>query len=115
MATASKSKTKRMTAEQFLRWSHLPENEAGCYELYRGEIIEVPPPQHPHGVYCWLASKILTEYLIKRGDGYLCTNDTGIIVERKPDTVRGADLILFLKSPADGIIKPGYIDDIPDL
>ena len=31
----------------------------------------------------------------QRKKGYVCTNDTGIIVERDPDTVRGPDLMFF--------------------
>ncbi len=115
MATKAKVKPKRMTAEQFLHWAIKPQNAGRNLELDAGEVVEVPPPQHPHGVYCWLTSKLLTEYLDSRGDGYLCTNETGILVEREPDTVRGADLILFMTLPADGVIKPGYIDTIPNL
>ena len=112
---ATKTKPKRMTAEQFFLWATKPQNAGGSYELNRGEVVEVPPPQHSHGVYCWLVSKVLTAYLTRRGEGYICTNDTGIIVERKPDTVRGADLMLFLESPEGGKLKKGYVEDIPTL
>jgi Uma2 family endonuclease len=112
MSTAT---TPKMTAEEFFEWANRPENVGRWCELYRGEVIDVPPPKHPHGVYCWLASHVLTGYVLRRGSGYLCTNDTGIIVERAPDTVRGADIILFLESKNWDQIKPGYIDDVPNL
>ena len=112
MATAQ---PRLMTADEFYEWANRPENAGRWCELDRGEVIDVPPPQHPHGVYCWIASTVLTGYLLRRGAGYMCTNDTGIIVERKPDTVRGADLIVFLESPAGGRPKPGYVDGIPAL
>jgi Uma2 family endonuclease len=110
IATSSK-----MTAEDFLIWGSRPENVGRRCELENGEIIDVPPPKHPHGIYCWLVIKILTEYIVRRGAGYMCTNDTGMIVQRNPDTVRGADAILFLQTKSDEQISPGYIEDIPNL
>lgn len=112
MATVS---TPKMTAEEFFEWANRPENEGKWLELNRGEIVEVPPPKHPHGVLCWLVTTILTEYLRRRGSGYLCINDTGIVVERSPDTVRGADVMLFLKSKTWDQIQPKYVEDVPDL
>jgi Uma2 family endonuclease len=110
IATSSK-----MTAEDFLIWGSRPENVGRRCELENGEIIDVPPPKHPHGIYCWLVIKILTEYIVRRGAGYMCTNDTGMIVQRNPDTVRGADAILFLQTKSGEQINPGYIEDIPNL
>jgi Uma2 family endonuclease len=107
--------TMRLTAEEFLEWAQRPENAGRSCELERGEIVDAPPPQRPHGVYCWLAIKVLTEYIVRRGSGYMCTNDTGIIVQRKPDTLRGADAVLFLETPKPEQIASGYIEDVPDL
>jgi Uma2 family endonuclease len=107
--------TPKMTAEEFFEWANRPENADRWCELDRGEVIDVPPPKHPHGFFCWLASKVLTEYLTRRGDGYICMNDTGIIVERQPDTVRGADLILFLRMKPLDEMSRGYVEDIPAL
>jgi Uma2 family endonuclease len=114
MATETTIPTK-MTAEEFLEWGNRPENAGRWCELERGEVVDVPPPKHPHGIYCWLATKILTEYIVRRGAGYMCTNDTGIIVQRRPDTVRGADAILFLQTKSREQISTGYIEDVPNL
>jgi Uma2 family endonuclease len=105
----------KMTAEEFVEWGSRPENVGRHCELERGEVVEMPPPKHPHGIYCWLVIKILTEYIVRRGSGYMCTNDTGIIVQRHPDTIRGADAILFLQTKSPEQINPGYIEDIPNL
>lgn len=35
------------------------------------------------------------EFQRERKRGHVCTNDTGLIVERDPDTVRGADVTLY--------------------
>jgi Uma2 family endonuclease len=84
--------TDRMTAEEFFRWIHLPENRDLHVELERGEIIEMPPPGKYHGFVCGNVARILGNYSVQQGRGYVCTNDAGLIVERDPDTVRGPDV-----------------------
>ncbi len=42
--------SKKMTAEEFFDWVHLPENHNRCVELVRGEVIELPRPTKRHGV-----------------------------------------------------------------
>jgi Uma2 family endonuclease len=37
----------------------------------------------------------LRNFAIRRGKGYVCTNDAGVIVERDPDTVRGPDVTFY--------------------
>src|SRR5438552_5296491 len=107
--------TPKMTAEEFFDWANRPENEGKNYELDRGEVTEVPPPIRGHGFYYWLVIKVLTEYVTRRGAGHLLTNDTDIIVERKPDTLRGADVMLFLRSAEPGDFEGKYVEDLPDL
>ena len=112
---ATKTKPKRMTAEQFFLWATQPQNAGRNVELDAGEVIEVPSPIREHAYYCWVLIKVLTEYVIKRGSGHLLTNDCGIIVEREPDTVRGADVMLFLRSADEKDFASKYVEDIPDL
>ena len=112
MATTT---TPKMTAEEFFEWANRPENEAKQYELDAGEVVEVPSPIRWHGYYCWLVIKVLGEYVTRRGVGYLLTNDTGIIVERKPDTLRGTDVMVFLRHAKLADFKNKYVEDVPDL
>jgi Uma2 family endonuclease len=112
MATTT---TPKMTAEEFHDWANRPENAEKDYELDGGEVTEVPPPIRGHGFYCWLVIKVLTEYVTRRGSGHLLTNDTGIIVERSPDTLRGADVMLFLRPVQPSDLDNKYVEDIPDL
>lgn len=112
---ATKTKPKRMTAVQFYKWAIRPENQDRRVELDEGEIVDVPSPTRTHGYHCWLVVSILTNYVMKRGSGYLLTNDCGIIVSRKPDTVRGADVILFLKALEEKDFEYKYVEDVPDL
>jgi len=108
--------TPTMTAEEFLTWANRPENADRRFELDRGRVVEVPPPFKLHGLVTWLVIRILTAYLSRRGTGYLLTNDTGILVERNPDTLRGADVMLFLSPVRENDFAPGtYVEGAPDL
>lgn len=112
---ATKTKPKRMTAEQFYKWATRPENRDRRVELEEGEVVDVPSPNRTHGYHCWLVIQVLTDYVRRHGTGYLLTNDCGIIVSRKPDTVRGADVILFLKPIEEQDFQYKYVEDVPDL
>src|SRR5437870_508945 len=87
--------TKTMTAEEFFDWMHQPENRDRHCELEEGEIVEMSLPGERHGVVCGNAAWLLGNYTRMRRRGHVCTNDTGLILERDPDTVRGADVALY--------------------
>src|SRR4051812_4743289 len=89
MATAE---TKLLTAEEFFEWVHRPENRDKQFELERGEIVEMPPPGKYHGFVCGNIARILGNFAEQRKNGYPCSNDSGMIVEQGPDTVRGPDV-----------------------
>jgi Uma2 family endonuclease len=92
MATVA---SKLMTAGDFYEWVHRPENRDKVYELERGEIVEMSRPGKRHGLVCGNVVRILGNFTVQRKKGYVCSNDTGIVVERDPDTVRGPDVLLF--------------------
>ncbi len=107
--------TALMTAEEFVDWAGRPENEDKHYELDYGEIAEMPPPSELHGVVCFLIARILGNFLFSRGKGYLCSNDSGLLVARGPDTVRGPDLMLFDENrPLDGLSRK-FTERVPKL
>ena len=106
-----------MTAEEFYDWAHLPENADGSHELEDGKIVQIMSrPNRTHGLICWIVSHWLGNYVIPRG-GYLLTNDTGFIVKRRPDSVRGPDVMMFLKADFRILddIQPKYVENVPDL
>jgi len=92
MATVA---TKTMTAEEFYEWANSPDNADTLYELVQGEPVPMPTPSELHGVICSLIAHLLWRYVFQRGKGYVCSNDTGLLVERDPDTLRGPDVMLF--------------------
>lgn len=112
MATAA---TQPMTAEEFHEWANRPENDDKLFELEDGEPVEMSRPAEIHGVVCWLAAMLLGNYLFRRGAGYVCTNDTGLIVKRGPDTVRGPDLMVFLETKPFSSLERKYSERIPEL
>jgi len=93
MATFTTKKT--MTAEEFYQWANHPDNRDKYCELERGEIVEMSRPGRIHGLVCANVVWVLGGFVRQRKKGYVCSNDTGVIVERDPDTVRGPDVMLF--------------------
>ena len=112
MATTN---TARMTADQFWEWSCLPENENQRYELNRGRVVEVPSPGCLHGVICGWIAHLLWSYVLTRGQGRVATNDTGLLVNRNPDTLRGPDIMLFEQARSIDQLNPRYTDEVPRL
>lgn len=110
---ATGTTTSLMTAEEFFDWANRPENEGRRYELENGGVVEMPSPGELHGVVCWLIAHVLGNYLFSRGGGYLCTNDTGLIVRRSPDTVRGPDILVFLTTKTVQQMNRGFADEVP--
>src|SRR5215813_8568754 len=79
--------SKPMTAEEFWDWLHQNNGADKRWELVNGEIEEMPPPGELHGVVCaWIAA-FLWQFVIRRGHGRVCSNDTGLVVTSDPDTV----------------------------
>jgi Uma2 family endonuclease len=89
MATATQ--TKLLTAEEFMA-ADLGE---GTFELVRGEIVEMPPAMPKHGLVCVNVVFVLASYGRQSGHGYALANDSAVVTERNPDTVRGADVCFY--------------------
>jgi Uma2 family endonuclease len=89
MATASQPKL--MTAEEFMA-ADLGE---GTFELVQGEVIEAPPPMPEHGRVCGNAFFVLELYGRQSGLGFGLSNDSAVLTERGPDTVRGVDVCFY--------------------
>lgn len=103
----------KMTADEFFDFVHRPENAGRFFELERGEIVEMPPPSKLHGFICNILAWYLTNWSVQRGRGYVCINDTGVIVEDKPATVRGADVSYYEDDRDAETIERGYADAPP--
>jgi Uma2 family endonuclease len=105
----------QMTAGEFAEWVRRPENVNRWFELVRGEVIELPPPTKVHGVVCMNVGFLLGSYVRHRGHGYLTGNDSGVILERDPDTVRGPDVALYEDARHFDELHPKYGETPPVL
>lgn len=112
MATAP---TRLLTAEEFFDWANRPENRDRHFELEGGEFVEVSRPEERHGVVCGNVAYLLGAYVRQLGKGYVCPNDTGLILKRDPDTVRGPDVLLYLQPKRFDDLQIKYTERMPEL
>ena len=107
--------TQLMTAGEFWDWVHRPENRDRHFELERGKVVELSRPGEMHGVVCANVAWVLGAYIRQRRRGYACGNDTGIMWEGDPDTVKGPDAVFFDKNRSFGELNPKYTEEVPVL
>jgi Uma2 family endonuclease len=112
MATVT---TKPMSVDEFFDWANRPENTNRFWELDEGEVVEMPSPGELHGVICALVAHLLWAYVLERRKGYVCSNDTGLVVKRKPATVRGPDVMLFAESKSLRKLSRKFARQVPQL
>jgi Uma2 family endonuclease len=102
---------KLITAEEFLQ---MPDNDMKL-ELVKGEVIESMPPGGEHGV---VAAEVFAQLRMwmKKGYGGCAGIESGVILARHPDTVRGPDVYYFSQEriPETGIPK-AFWQIAPDL
>ncbi len=95
MSTATT--TALITPEQFFEM-HFD----GPVELVRGEIVELTRPDQSHGSVCSEVSFAITSWARKSNAGRVTTNDSGILTDPVPGTVRGADVAFFATTQLTG-------------
>ncbi len=108
MATADKL----MTAEEY---SALPDLGYPS-ELIMGRIERMNVPQSRHGQVCGQACYLLKQYAESNELGHVLSNDSGVITQREPDTVRGADVSFYsFRNVPKGPLGPGYLNVAPEV
>src|SRR5262249_2503592 len=101
-----------MTAEQF----RLLPDDGRRLELVKGKVVEMTVPAPRHGFVCGRVVYRLSRFLEDRSEGRVVCNDSGIVPERSPDTVRGGDVAFFSYGRLPrGPLPMGYIDVMPEL
>lgn len=107
MATAERL----ITAEEF---SRLPD-DGRRYELVRGVLVEMNMPKPRHGQVCGRVQAYVFNFCNDRL-GHVLSNDSGILTERDPDTVRGADVCFYPYSKLPpGPLGTDYLPFPPDV
>jgi Uma2 family endonuclease len=111
MATVTTEKL--LTAEEYAR---MPDNGHPT-ELVRGRIVTLNPPIRYHGYVCGNVLALVRQYVKENNLGWVMGNDSGVITERGPDTVRGADVSYYSydRLPKNQIPKKTYSEAIPEL
>ena len=85
-------------------------------ELVRGRIVRMPPPKPRHGEICIQVAYLLRRYLEEHDLGRVLGNDSGIITERDPDTLRGADIAFYSYDRVPkGPLPDDYLTVVPEL
>jgi len=80
-----------ITAEEYL----LHAESGRPTELVDGVVLTMNPPASRHGQICSQVVFVLRQFLEHNDLGHVLSNDSGVITERNPDTVRGADVAFY--------------------
>jgi Uma2 family endonuclease len=101
-----------MTAEQFGQRPDPGYPE----ELVRGRVVSMSVPDRRHGYVCGRADRIFGNFVDGHEIGRVLCNDSGVITERGPDTVRGADVAYYSYARLPkGPLPTGYGPEVPEL
>lgn len=88
----------------------------GSCELVKGEIIPMSPGGILHSLVTANAFRVLDSHCRPLKIGRVLTGEAGVIVARRPDTVRGADVafISYQRLPK-GPTEHGFLKQPPEL
>ncbi len=90
--------------------------ELGPCELVRGEVVPLSPGGFEHGQISGSVAGLLSAWARRTRSGRVLTNEAGLITERRPDTVRGADVVYYsYRRVARGRGPKGFADVPPEL
>lgn len=112
MSTAPPIGEKLLTIEDM---ANLPE-DGRLHELVRGRLVEMNSPRPKHGFICSEISGLLRDFVKPKQLGRVFSNDSGVIIERDPDTLRGPDVgyYSYARVPR-GKVSDGYFDAVPEI
>lgn len=106
---ATVEQTTLLTAEQFAQRTDLEH-----YELVRGEPVPMPHPGRIHGVIQLNIGFALKTFALPRHLGIVMV-ESGYVLERDPDTVRGPDVSFIRMERLVPEDKRVYTEGPPDL
>lgn len=69
--------------------------DAPCCELERGEVITLSPGGLEHSRPSMNVAYLIESWARRTRSGRVYSNEAGLITQREPDTVRGADVAYF--------------------
>ncbi len=89
--------------------------DIGRTELIKGEIIYLMPTGHPHGFYEGNITGFLFAFVKKHKLGRVLPGEVGIYTQRRPDTVRGADVAFISHERFAQVQSKSFLDVCPEL
>jgi Uma2 family endonuclease len=90
--------------------------DAGSCELVEGRIVPMSPTGGEHGRIELNFGAALKAFVGSRGLGRVLVGEVGIVTRRRPDTVRGADVVYLSTERYQRLAsKLGFLDVAPDL
>src|SRR5258708_15306184 len=93
----------------------LPDNGQPT-ELVRGRVVEMNVPYPRQGILCANIVWGLSSFVKPRDLGRVLSNDSGVITERGPDTVRAPDVCYYsYKRLPTGPMPQCYLSVVPGL
>ena len=109
--TTAETTTGLMTADELFR---LGDDVRG--ELIRGVFCEMTPAGFKHNVIAARLGRWLGNFAEPRGLGQVAVGDTGVWLERDPDTVRAPDVAFMSaeRQPLDAD-PPSYLEVVPEI
>ncbi|MFN0016623.1 MAG: Uma2 family endonuclease [Pirellulaceae bacterium] len=112
MATATPVGEKLLTIDDMTK---MP-SDGRLHELVRGRLVEMNFPRPKHGFICSEISGLLRDLVKPRKLGRVFSNDSGVIIERDPDTLRGPDVgyYSYTRVPR-GKVPEGYFATPPEI
>ncbi len=112
MSTATASPVKLWTVDEYAKRPDPGYPE----ELVRGRIVAMPVPKRRHGQLCAQIVFLLRQFLSNVDMGHVLCNDSGVITERDPDSVRGPDVAFYSYDRLPkGPLPPTYGPEVPEL
>ena len=105
------SETRLLTADDLL----LLYSEGVRGELIRGVLCETMPTGREHGEIAANTAYELLSHVKPLKLGIVTTSDSGVWLERDPDTVREPDVAFFSADRIGAERVSGYSDVVPDL
>jgi len=101
-----------MTADEFF----MMPDDGMLHELIRGEVTTIPLPGGRHGEIALEIGRLIGNHVKARRLGKAYAAETGFLIERGPDTVRGPDVSFVRKERLVEITNPDkHVPFAPDL
>lgn len=101
-----------VTPDEFVR---MPDPADGSkLELVRGVVVVSPPSRARRGICCAAVGQLLGNHDPTGRLGWVTVNNTGVILEREPDTLLGPD-VAFWSIARKPTVPAEYFDVPPDI